>query len=169
MVSGMVGGQWNEGDVSCSVVRRVALPDAFFALDGLFETFLSVLEGFGAFPAVADRELAEYLPFVASTRVLMASLKAGAGRETAHEVIKEHAVATALDLRESDADFQPLVDRLAIDDRLPLTAADLASLLGEPLELAGRAQAQTAAVVARIGAICDQYPDAATYTQNDIF
>jgi len=169
MVSGMVGNQWNEGDVSCSVVRRVALPDAFLAIDGLFETFQSVLDGFGAFPAVADRELAEYLPFVATTRVLMAAVKAGAGRETAHEVIKEHAVATALDLRESDTDFTPLVQRLAADDRLPLTAEDLASLLGSPLELAGRAPAQTFAVVDRIGAITDQYPDAAAYVPGEIF
>lgn len=169
MVSGMVGNQWNEGDVSCSVVRRVALPDAFFAIDGLLETFQSVLGGFGAFPAVADRELAEYLPFVATTRVLMAAVKAGAGREVAHAVIKEHAVATALDLRQSDSDFTPLVQRLAADERLPLTAQDLASLLGSPLELAGRAPAQTFAVVARIGAIADQYPDAAAYTPGEIF
>ncbi len=169
MVSGLVGNQWNEGDVSCSVVRRVALPDAFLAIDGLFETFLSVLEGFGAFPAVADRELADYLPFVATTRVLMAAVKAGAGRETAHEVIKEHAVATALDLRQADADFEPLVDRLANDDRLPLDTEDLRKLLGNPLELAGRAPDQTAAVVARITALCNQYPAAATYVQSDIF
>jgi len=169
MVSGLVGNQWNEGDVSCSVVRRVALPDAFLAIDGLFETFLSVLDGFGAFPAVADRELAQYLPFVATTRVLMASVKAGAGRETAHEVIKEHAVATALDLRQADADFAPLVDRLAADDRLPLGSEELHALLSQPLDLAGRAQDQTAAVVARVGALCDRYPDAASYVQGDIF
>ncbi|MFT5269000.1 MAG: adenylosuccinate lyase, partial [Acidimicrobiales bacterium] len=169
MVSGMVGNQWNEGDVSCSVVRRVALPDAFLAIDGLFETFLSVLDGFGAFPAVADRELANYLPFVATTRVLMAAVKAGSGRETAHEVIKEHAIATALDLRESDSDFTPLIERLAADERLPLNSDDLASLLGEPLDLAGRAPAQTHAVVVRIGAICDQYPQAAAYVAGDIF
>jgi len=169
MVSGLVGNQWNEGDVSCSVVRRVALPDAFLAIDGLFETFFSILDGFGAFPAVADRELSQYLPFVATTRVLMAAVKAGAGRETAHEVIKEHAVATALDLRQTSTDFTPLVDRLADDDRLPLAAADLANLLAEPLELAGLAQQQTAAVVGRIGALCDRYPGAAAYVAGDIF
>ena len=117
----------------------------------------------------ADRELANYLPFVATTRVLMAAVKAGAGRETAHQVIKEHAVATALDLRESDSNFTSLIERLAGDDRLPLNADDLASLFGEPLDLAGRAPAQTHAVIARIGAICDQYPQAASYVAGDIF
>jgi len=100
MVGELAGNQWNEGDVSCSVVRRVALPDAFFALDGLLETFLTVLDEFGAYPAVIARELDRYLPFLATTSVLMAAVRAGVGRETAHEVIKEHAVAVALAMRE---------------------------------------------------------------------
>ena len=77
MVGELAGDQWNEGDVSCSVVRRVALPDAFFAVDGLFETFLTVLDEFGAFPAVIERELDRYLPFLATTKVLMAAVRAG--------------------------------------------------------------------------------------------
>ena len=93
MAGELAGDQWNEGDVSCSVVRRVALPDAFFAIDGLLETFLTVLDEFGAFPAVVARELDRYLPFLATTKVLMAAVRAGVGRETAHEAIKEHAVA----------------------------------------------------------------------------
>ena len=92
MVGELAGDQWNEGDVSCSVVRRVALPDAFYALDGLFETFLTVLGDFGAFPAVIDDELQRYLPFLTTTKVLMAAVRRGVGRETAHEAIKEHAV-----------------------------------------------------------------------------
>ena len=95
MVTGLAGDQWNEGDVVCSVVRRVALPDAFLAADGLFETFLTVLRGFGAYPAVIEAELDRYLPFLATTKVLMAAVRAGAGREEAHEAIKEHAVAVA--------------------------------------------------------------------------
>ena len=81
MVSELAGDQWNEGDVSCSVVRRVALPDAFFAADGLFQTFLTVLDEFGAFPAVIQRELDRYLPFLVTTKVLMAAVRAGVGRE----------------------------------------------------------------------------------------
>ena len=77
MVAALAGDQWNEGDVSCSVVRRVALPDAFFAMDGVCETLLSVLRDFGAYPAVIDRELERYLPFLATTKVLMAAVQAG--------------------------------------------------------------------------------------------
>ena len=96
MVGELAGDQWNEGDVSCSVVRRVALPDAFFAADGLFQTFLTVLDEFGAFPAVIQRELDRYLPFLATTKVLMAAVRNGVGRESAHEAIKEAAVGMAL-------------------------------------------------------------------------
>ena len=79
MAGELAGEQWNEGDVSCSVVRRVALPDAFFALDGLFETSLTVLDEFGAYPAVIARELDRYLPFLATTKVLMAACGPGSG------------------------------------------------------------------------------------------
>ena len=99
MLGELAGDQWNEGDVSDSVVRRVALPDAFFAADGLFQTFLTVLDEFGAFPAVIQRELDRYLPFLATTKVLMAAVRNGVGRESAHEAIKEAAVGVALDMR----------------------------------------------------------------------
>ena len=52
MAAELAGAQWNEGDVFCSVVRRVTLPDSFFAVDGQIETFLTVLDEFGAYPAV---------------------------------------------------------------------------------------------------------------------
>ncbi len=114
MVGELAGDQWNEGDVSCSVVRRIALPDAFFATDGLFQTFLTVLDEFGAFPAVIQRELDRYLPFLATTKVLMAAVRQGVGREAAHEAIKEAAVGVALDMRRGRAD-NDVFDRLAAD------------------------------------------------------
>ena len=141
MVGDLAGQQWNEGDVFCSVVRRVALPDAFFAIDGMMETFLTVLAEFGAFPAMITRELDRYLPFLATTRILMASVRAGVGRETAHEVIKEHAVAMALDMRENGAE-QNLVERLAGDDRLPLDQEQLQAALEDRHAFIGAAESQ---------------------------
>ncbi|MBW3619094.1 MAG: adenylosuccinate lyase [Actinobacteria bacterium] len=163
MASGLVGDQWNEGDVSCSVVRRVMLPDAFFATDGLFETFLTVLLEFGAYPAVIARELDRYLPFLATTKVLMASVKAGAGREAAHEAIKEHAVAVALRMREEGADTNDLFDRLAGDERIPLDRAQLDDLLADPLSFVGAAPRQVERFVARVSEVVDVHPDAARY------
>ena len=124
MVGELAGDQWNEGDVSDSVVRRVALPGAFFAADGLFETLLTVLDEIGAYPAVARRELDRYLPFLATTKVLMAAVRSGVGREQAHEAIKEHAVAVAVELREG-AERNDLLDRLAGDPRLGLSRDEI--------------------------------------------
>ncbi|MFN8050035.1 MAG: adenylosuccinate lyase [Acidimicrobiales bacterium] len=163
MVGGLAGDQWNEGDVSCSVVRRVALPDAFFAIDGAFETLLTVLDDFGAYPAVIQRELDRYLPFLATTKVLMASVRAGVGREHAHEVIKEHAVAAALAMREAAPDGNDLVQRLESDPRLALAPGSLAALLASPLSFTGNAAAQTEAFVAEVGRVAGRYPDAAAY------
>ena len=163
MAGELAGAQWNEGDVFCSVVRRVALPDAFYAIDGLFETFLTVLDDFGAYPAVIDRELERYLPFLATTKVLIAAVRAGVGRETAHEAIKEHAVAVALAMREKGQVDNDLLDRLAADERLPLDRAELESLLAQPLSFTGLAQQQVAAVVGRIAAITAEHPVAAGY------
>lgn len=168
MTTELAGDQWNEGDVSCSVVRRVALPDAFFALDGLFETFLTVLDEFGVFPAVIERELQRYLPFLTTTKILMASVRAGVGREIAHEAIKEHAVAVALEMREKGTDRNDLFERLAADDRLPLTLENINELVSEPLEFTGAAQAQVAEVVNRINAIVASHPEAARYSPGDI-
>jgi adenylosuccinate lyase len=163
MVGELAGDQWNEGDVSCSVVRRVALPDAFFAVDGLFETFLTVLDEFGAFPAVVERELARYLPFLATTKVLMAAVRAGVGRETAHEAIKEHAVAVALEMREQGSAENDLLDRLAADPRLGLTAEQVSAAVADPLSFTGAARDQVAAVVRRVEAVTAQHPEAAAY------
>ncbi|WP_375486805.1 adenylosuccinate lyase [uncultured Jatrophihabitans sp.] len=168
MTGELAGDQWNEGDVSCSVVRRVALPDAFFALDGLLETTLTVLDDFGAFPAVIERELDRYLPFLATTKVLMAAVRNGVGRESAHEAIKENAVAVALEMREKGADRNELFDRLAADSRLGLTAGQLDGLLAEPISFTGAARAQVAAVVAAVDAVLATDPTATDYRPEPI-
>ncbi len=164
MVGELAGDQWNEGDVSCSVVRRVALPDAFFAADGLFQTFLTVLDEFGAYPAVINRELERFLPFLATTKILVAAVRRGVGREVAHEVIKEHAVAVALAMREKGAPENDLFDRLAADGRLDLTRADIDTLVADRTAFVGAAPAQVQAVAARVAELVRAHPAAATYT-----
>ena len=167
MVGELAGDQWNEGDVSCSVVRRVALPDAFFAADGLFQTFLTVLDEFGAFPAVVQRELDRYLPFLATTKVLMAAVRNGVGRETAHEAIKEAAVGVALAMRQGQTE-NDVFARLAADERLGLTEEQLASLVADPITFTGAAVAQVDAVVRRVEEVVARHPDAAAYTPGAI-
>ncbi len=168
MCNALVGEQWNEGDVSCSVVRRVALPDAFFATDGLYETFLTVLAEMGVYPAVIERELETYLPFLATTKMLMTAVRHGVGREVAHEAIKHHAIAAALQLRERVDAENDLLDRLAADDRLPIDRAAFAAALASPIEFTGAARAQVAAFVARVEAITARHHEAACYSPEPI-
>ncbi|MGW0364616.1 adenylosuccinate lyase [Streptomyces sp. NPDC002990] len=162
MAAELSGDQWNEGDVSCSVVRRVALPDAFFALDGMLETLLTVLDEFEVFPSVIESELERYLPFLATTKMLMAAVRLGVGRESAHEVIKEHAVGSALAMRADGAD-NLLLDRLAADERFPLDRAQLDELLADRIGFTGAAADQVTTVVAQIGEVAARYPDAVDY------
>jgi adenylosuccinate lyase len=166
MVSELAGNQWNEGDVSCSVVRRVAIADAFYAIDGLLETMLTVLDEFGAFPAVIDSELDRYLPFLATTKILMAAIKAGVGREIAHEAIKEHAVAAALGMREGRPNN--VLDALGTDDRIPFDRAALDALIGNPIEFTGDARSQVSRVVVRIESITKKFPTAVSYKPGSI-
>ena len=163
MVAQLAGNQWNEGDVFCSVVRRVALPDAFYAMDGLQQTFLTVLRDFGACPAVIDAELHRYLPFLATTKILMAAIRAGVGRETAHEAIKEHAVAVALEMRETARQANDLLDRLAGDPRIPLDRKQLHDLISDTASFTGLAGAQVDAVLGKIASVVERYPASAGY------
>jgi len=168
MAAGLAGEQWNEGDVSCSVVRRVLLPDAFFAVDGLLETLGSVLSELGYYPKVIERELGRYLPFLATTKVLMAAVRSGVGRETAHEAIKEHAVAVARGLREEGLEQNDLWARLAGDARLGLSKAELDRLLAEPLSFVGAAPRQVEQFTESVEKIVARHPEAARYRPQGI-
>jgi len=163
MVQGLAGDQWNEGDVSCSVVRRVALPDSCFAIDGLLETTLTVLNQMEVFPAVIDRENAYYFPFLSTTTLLMEAVKSGAGREAAHEAIKENAVATVADLRSGKIQSNDLANRLAADGRLGLSKEKIDAVIASAAQLSGRAAAQVEGFNAQIDSILKENPAAAAY------
>ncbi len=168
MAAGLSGDQWNEGDVSCSVVRRVVIPDAFFALDGILETSFSVLSGFGVFPAVVSDELDRYLPFLATTTLLMHAVNAGLGREMAHELIKDHAVATALEMREGNGDGRELLHRLANDNAFPGSLEDLESVIADPSKLLGTIDRQISEFCRRVQVVVAANPEAARYRGSEI-
>ncbi len=163
MVAGLAGDQWNEGDVSCSVVRRVALPDSVFALDGQLETFLTVIGNMEPYPEVIRLENEKYFPFLGTTTIMMEAVKAGAGRESAHEAIKEHAVATIRDLRAGKIQSNDLVSRLANDERIPLDQAQLDAIFEDEARLSGMAKHQVEALAAKAQLISEKYPEANTY------
>ncbi len=168
MASNLAGDQWNEGDVSCSVVRRVMLPDAFYALDGLYETFLTILSQMDAYSAVIEKENEHYLPFLLTTTIMMEAVKAGLGRESAHEVIKEHAVATVQDLRNGHSSENDLLQRLANDERLPLDSPTLSRIFEEGKSNVGQARIQVSHFKAKISEIIGVYPNAASYSPASI-
>ncbi len=168
MASQLAGDQWNEGDVSCSVVRRLMLPDAFFAIDGMLETWINVLDQFEAYPAVIDRENRHFLPFLLSTTLLMAAVKRGIGRETAHEVIKEHAVAAAAAHRSGEVSENNMIPRLAGDARLGLTREELDAALAEGSRRAGATSLQIDRFIEQAELSVTAVPGAADYTPGAI-
>ena len=163
MAEGLTGDQWNEGDVSCSVVRRVMLPDSFFALDGLLETLITVLDQMEIYPAVIDKENRKTMPFLITTAVLMEAVKRGVGRETAHGSIKKHALETVKELRSGQRQENNLLDRLAEDPDLRLEKADLEALLQEATLEVGAAGVQVDAFVSRAETWLERFPETRKY------
>lgn len=168
MVSHLAGDQWNEGDVSCSVVRRVALPDAFFAMDGLLDTFLTVLHQMEVFPSVIASEREKYLPFLLTTTMMMEAVKAGTGREDAHAAIKENALATVRDLRSGKIRDNDLVSRLAQDKRIQLKPAQLKQIIKEGEGKIGAAVQQVEQFVKKARSWAEKYPEAKEYSPPSI-
>ena len=162
MMGSLAGDQWNEGDVSCSVVRRVALPDSFFAIDGSLETLLTVLDQMDIFPSAISQENERNLPFLATTTILMEAVKRGAGRETAHEAIKEHSLAAVKAMR-SGTPGPDLLDRIAGDRRIGLGKKALQSILSESARFVGAAPNQVDLFVAEVKPLGKRVKGAADY------
>jgi len=134
MAADLAGDQWNEGDVSCSVVRRVVIPDSFYVLDGLLHTFMTILQEFDAFGEVIRAELNEQLPLLATTKLLMECVKAGMGREVAHQIIKKHSTSTAPG---------ELFTAIASEKEFPLSLEQMNKLIQNPSDFAGLSVEQT--------------------------
>ena len=168
MIASISGDQWNEGDVSCSVVRRCVLPDAFYAADGLFETYLTVLDRMQMYEPVVHTELERYLPFLMTTSILMAAVQKGVGREEAHEVIKEHAVAVSQDLRSGRISRNNLLERLGADARLRLCTEEIQRIYAEGSHETGMAAYQIDSFCEQVKSIAEKYPGAASYSPGEI-
>ena len=138
MAADLAGDQWNEGDVSCSVVRRVVIPDSFYVLDGLLHTFMTILQEFGAFEEKIIAELEEQLPLLATSKILMECVKAGMGREDAHKIIKKHSTTT------SPSNLFAVLSKVA---NFPLSLEQLTKLIQYPEEFAGLAVEQSRKVI----------------------
>ena len=159
MLERISGDQWNEGDVSCSVVRRVALPDMFFAMDGILETFLTILMEMKIFREVIEKETRSTLPFLLTTTLLMEAVRNGAGREEAHALIKEHAHAVMEELRSGRGAESDLFHRLAADERFPLDPAAVESIRNTPGQYLGEASSQVDEFAKQVNVLLNDYPE----------
>ncbi len=168
MTSNLSGNQWNEGDVACSVVRRVALPDSFYAIDGMIETFLTIIEQMEVFEPVIEKENTHYFPFLSSTTFLMEAVKKGIPREQAHEVIKEHAVATVRDMRNGVITKNDLLERLVEDGRLDLSLDELQNIMSKADELIGNAKEQINQFAEQVCVLEKRFPNAKEYKPGTI-
>jgi adenylosuccinate lyase len=146
MAADLAGDQWNEGDVSCSVVRRVVIPDSFYVLDGLLNTFMTILNEFGVFEESIKSELNEQLPLLATTKILMECVRAGLGREAAHQLIKKHSTSTTA------GNF---FEALAKEEEFPLSLEQLENLIVDPSLFAGKASEQSEFVKQEIKKVID--------------
>jgi len=146
MAADLAGDQWNEGDVSCSVVRRVVIPDSFYVLDGLLHTFMTILNEFGVFEESIKSELNEQLPLLATTKILMECVRAGLGREAAHQLIKKHSTSTTA------GNF---FEALAKEKEFPLSLNQLKILITDPSLIAGKVSEQSESVRQRINKVID--------------
>jgi adenylosuccinate lyase len=144
MAADLAGDQWNEGDVSCSVVRRVVIPDSFYALDGLLHTFMTILQEFGVFEDKVKAELEEQLPILATSKILMECVKAGMGREVAHQLIKKHSITST-----------NFFKALAGEKDFPLSLDQLKDLIKDPSDFVGMAAEQSRIVAKKIKSVTD--------------
>jgi adenylosuccinate lyase len=163
MVARLAGDQWNEGDVSCSVVRRVALPGAMFALDGALETFITILDEMEVFETATSADVRRMLPFLATTTLLMEGVKRGGGRETLHAVIRKHSIAAARGLKDGSLAENDLPRRLGADPDFPMSETDIRALLSDTAPFVGAAPGQVDAFVKAVAALRQRYPAAEAY------
>jgi len=121
--------QWFERTLDDSANRRIAIPEAFLAVDAILALYNNVISGLTVYPKIIERNLNRELPFMATENILMYCVtNKGGDRQTLHEAIRRHSVAAARVVKEEGGD-NDLLDRILADKQFDLTEAELKSLL----------------------------------------
>ncbi len=165
------GGQWQEGDVSCSAPRRIIGPDSFFAMDGLCETTLTVLNNMKAYEGEIVHELGKYLPFIVTTELMQIATKRGVGREDAHRAIKKHAVAELDRMREegsSKTNLPELLSNEPIFANAGITRKMIGEMIADKESSIGNARAQISGVVYDAQYFFGRYSEGTAYEPREI-
>jgi adenylosuccinate lyase len=130
--------QWFERTLDDSSNKRVAVPEAFLAVDGILQILLNVFDGLVVYPKVIEAHVAAELPFMATENILMAAVKAGGNRQELHEKIRLHSVAAAAEVKTFGRP-NDLIRRLRAD--VAFADLDFAKVL-DPAAYVGRAPRQ---------------------------
>ena len=145
------GTQWLERSLDDSANRRISIPEAFLATDGILTLYINVISGLKVYPKVLEKQLNEELPFMATEDILMYCVKNGGDRQTLHEAIRRHAVAAGLAVKEEGAD-NDLLARIAADPVFNITRGEIDRLLRTD-NFTGMAQEQTEAYLQTVRAL----------------
>lgn len=135
------GTQWLERTLDDSANRRISIPEAFLAIDGILSLYINVISGVTVYPKVIEKHLMEELPFMATENILMHCVKAGGDRQTLHEAIRRHSVDAGKRIKAEGKD-NDLLDRIAADPIFGLTRADIDAII-KTGRFTGMAEAQT--------------------------
>ena len=134
------GTQWFERTLDDSANKRISVAEAFLAVDAILNIYMNVSDGMVVYDKVINRRVMEKLPFMATENIMMESVKRGGDRQELHEIIRvySHQAAAKVKLEGGTND---LIDRIAVDDRIPLSKDEIVSQL-KPGLYTGRCASQ---------------------------
>lgn len=134
--------QWFERTLDDSANKRLSVPEAFLAVDGILSLYANVADGLVVYPKVIEQRLRKELPFMATENIMMDAVKKrGADRQQLHEKIREHSMAASKVIKEEGGE-NDLLERIAADEAFGVTLEELEHIL-KPENYTGRAKEQT--------------------------
>lgn len=151
------GTQWLERTLDDSANRRISIPEAFLAVDGILNLYINIIRGVTVYPKVIEKHLLEELPFMATENILMDCVKNGKDRQTLHEAIRRHSVAAGKAIKLEGAD-NDLLDRIANDPEFGLTREEIDKIIKES-SFTGRAKEQTEEYLEVVKKVLDENKD----------
>ena len=133
--------QWFERTLDDSANKRISIPEAFLAVDGILDLYLNITDGLVVYPKVIESHLMKELPFMATEMILMDAVKAGGDRQELHERIRVHSMAAGRVVKEEGLE-NDLLNRIAEDALFPMNMEQLKAIMS-PINFVGRAPSQT--------------------------
>ena len=132
--------QWFERTLDDSANKRISVPEAFLAIDGILDLYLNVVDGLVVYPKVIEKRLMAELPFMATENIMMDAVKAGGDRQELHEEIRKLSMIAGKNVKEEGLDNN-LLELIAADDKFGMSLEDLKKSM-DPIKYVGRSKEQ---------------------------